>query len=315
MATGLAVKRMAKERKELEKENPDYFVVFKDDNLLKFDAYVVGPEDSLYRHKLVKLHFDIPCEYPMKPPTVKFIQHTGDRIHPNLYVDGKVCLSILGTWQGEPWAYSMTCHTVLIVVRSLLDNEPYKHEPGKGDNPEFNAFVQYSTWKFLLLDYLDREAEPAAKAWLQTYVRQNGQDMLRDLARQHAANARRTTFSCPYKNARVQADYPRLIRTLQEIVSALQPRPVETTSQSPLLPPPPSETPLGLVPLVTGPSRPVKSATVLKRKYGPEADDVPWSQIRVQKQKPNQVVVSPDAGAREPEKKKRAKRVEIIDLT
>lgn len=108
MATGLAVKRMAKERKELEKDNPDYFVVFKDDDLLKFDAYVVGPDDSLYRHKLVKLHFDIPREYPMKPPIVKFVQHTGDRIHPNLYVDGKVCLSILGTWQGEPWAYSMT---------------------------------------------------------------------------------------------------------------------------------------------------------------------------------------------------------------
>lgn len=108
MATGLAIKRMAKERKELEKDNPDYFVVFKDDDLLKFDAYVVGPDDSLYRHKLIKLHFEIPRDYPMKPPTVKFIQHTGDRIHPNLYVDGKVCLSILGTWQGEPWAYSMT---------------------------------------------------------------------------------------------------------------------------------------------------------------------------------------------------------------
>lgn len=108
MATGLAAKRMAKERKDLEKENPDYFVVFNDDDLLKFDAYVVGPEDSLYRHKLVKLHFEIPREYPMKPPTVKFVQHTGERIHPNLYVDGKVCLSILGTWQGEPWAYSMT---------------------------------------------------------------------------------------------------------------------------------------------------------------------------------------------------------------
>lgn len=118
MATGLAAKRMAKERKELEKENPDYFVVFKDDDLLTFDAYVVGPEDSLYRHKLVKLHFDIPREYPMKPPVVKFIQHTGDRIHPNLYVDGKVCLSILGTWQGEPWAYSMT---VSLLPGQLID--------------------------------------------------------------------------------------------------------------------------------------------------------------------------------------------------
>lgn len=297
MATGLAVKRMAKERKELEKENPDYFVVFKDDDLLKFDAYVVGPDDSLYRHKLVKLHFEIPREYPMKPPTVKFIQHTGNRIHPNLYVDGKVCLSILGTWQGEPWAYSMTCHTVLIVVRSLLDNEPYKHEPGKGDNPEFNAFVQYTTWKCLLLDYLEREADPAAKSWLQKYVRQNGQDMLRDLARQHAGNARRTQFSCPYKNVRVQADYPKLTRSLQALVSAFQPKPVEEMASR-------------SSPLVMAPT-PRENAT-LKRKCEPEAEDVPRSQARAQEQIHGML---PDGLAREPEKKKRAKHVEVIDLT
>ncbi|ROW05782.1 hypothetical protein VMCG_05246 [Cytospora schulzeri] len=297
MATGLAAKRMAKERKELEKENPDYFVVFKDDNLLNFDAYVVGPDDSLYRHKLVKLHFEIPREYPMKPPTVKFIQHTGNRIHPNLYVDGKVCLSILGTWQGEPWAYSMTCHTVLIVVRSLLDNEPYKHEPGKGDNPEFNAYVQYTTWKCLLLDYLERETEPAAKSWLQKYIRQNGQDMLRDLARQHAANARRTQFSCPYKNARVQADYPKLTRALQALVSAFQPKPVEEMSAR-------------SSPLVIGSSSPEKAS--LKRKCGSESDDVSQSQSRLQKKTHD---ILPDAAARESEKPKRVKHVEVIDLT
>lgn len=64
MATSLHVKRMARERVELEKENPDYFVHFKDDNLLDFEAYVVGPDDSLYQHKFVKLRFEIPEKYP-----------------------------------------------------------------------------------------------------------------------------------------------------------------------------------------------------------------------------------------------------------
>lgn len=184
------------------------------------------------------------------------------------------------------------CHTVLIVVRSLLDNEPYKHEPGKGDNPEFNAFVQYTTWKSLLLDYLEREAEPAAKSWLQKYVRQNGQDMLRDLARQHAANARRIQFSCPYKNVRVQADYPKLTRSLQALVSAFQPKPVEEMASR-------------SSPLVMAPT-PRENAT-LKRKCGPEAEDMPRSQARAQEQKHGML--------REPEKKKRAKHIEVIDLT
>lgn len=101
MVAPLAAKRMAKERQELEKassqeEHPDYFVIFKDDNLFEFDAYIIAP-DTIYRYRLVKLHFEIPQDdYPFKPPRVKFIQHTGHRIHPNLYVEGKVCLSILG---------------------------------------------------------------------------------------------------------------------------------------------------------------------------------------------------------------------------
>lgn len=65
MATPLPVKRMTKERQELEKENSDYFVHFKDDNLLEFDAYIIGPDDSLYQHKLIKLRLKIPDRYPM----------------------------------------------------------------------------------------------------------------------------------------------------------------------------------------------------------------------------------------------------------
>lgn len=78
----LATKRMARERQMLQTENEDYFAFFHDDNLLSFDAYVVGPEDSLYRHKLVKLHFDIPYNYPMvsepltksRPPDSRYLE-------------------------------------------------------------------------------------------------------------------------------------------------------------------------------------------------------------------------------------------------
>lgn len=180
-------------------------------------------------------------------------------------------------------------------MRSLLDNEPYKHEPGQVDNPEFNAFVQYSTWKCLLLDYLDRETEPAARSWLQRYICRNGQDMLRDLAQQHATNARRTHFSCPYKKVRVHADYPYLTRAVQALVSAY---PVETQGPGPLAP---------------GPSRPENATS--KRKCEPETDEVARPPARVQKRKHSSAVPSPDAAATGPVKKKQAKEVEVIDLT
>ena len=59
------MKRMARERVNLEKPNDDYFVRFEDENLLRFHAYVIGPADTLYAHKFVKLRFDIPNEYPL----------------------------------------------------------------------------------------------------------------------------------------------------------------------------------------------------------------------------------------------------------
>lgn len=102
------MKRMRKEREKFENQNSqEFFVHFKDEDLLNFVAYIVGPEDSLYKHKLLKFKFEIPPNYPLVPPKVKFVQYSCDRIHPNLYVDGKVCLSILGTWSGEPWATAM----------------------------------------------------------------------------------------------------------------------------------------------------------------------------------------------------------------
>jgi len=111
MSSQLCIKRLTRERQRLQEPNSDYFVHFNDQNLLEFDVYIVGPEDSLYRHKFVKIHFTIPSNYPFQPPHCKFVQHSGGRIHPNLYTDGKVCLSILGTWPGEPWSQAMTIHT------------------------------------------------------------------------------------------------------------------------------------------------------------------------------------------------------------
>lgn len=162
-------------------------VFFKDEDMFHFTAYIKAPEDSVYRHKVVKLEFEIPSNYPLVPPIVKYIQHGGERIHPNLYVEGKVCLSILGTWPGEPWAFGMKCNSVLITIRSLLDNSPYVHEPHQRDDRAFNEYVRYCTWKWLLLDYIENETNPAAKDWLRRHVRRNGREMLLELRRQQRA--------------------------------------------------------------------------------------------------------------------------------
>jgi hypothetical protein len=40
-------------------------------------------------------------DYPKSPPIFHYISFCTDRLNPNLYDDGKVCVSLLGTWEGK----------------------------------------------------------------------------------------------------------------------------------------------------------------------------------------------------------------------
>jgi baculoviral IAP repeat-containing protein 6 len=60
-----------------------------------------------------------PNEYPTSPPSIN-LETTGNhtvRFNPNLYNDGKVCLSILNTWHGRPEEKWNTTSTFLQVKR------------------------------------------------------------------------------------------------------------------------------------------------------------------------------------------------------
>jgi ubiquitin-protein ligase len=64
---------------------------------------IVGREGTPYANGL--FFFDIELhDYPHSPPKVTLLTGQGKcRLNPNLYQDGKVCLSLLGTWSGPGW--------------------------------------------------------------------------------------------------------------------------------------------------------------------------------------------------------------------
>jgi len=85
------------------------------------------------------------------------------RFNPNLYNNGKVCLSLLGTWSGEPWKpSSSTILQVLVSLQSLvLVAEPYYNEPGysKGlgtdkQSRNYNHDVFSNNLKYAILEQL-----------------------------------------------------------------------------------------------------------------------------------------------------------------
>ena len=129
------------------------------EDMTKIEAYIDAPEDSVYKYTFIKVLVCILPNYPFEPPyvTLTHYNQAGVRIHPNLYDNGKICLSILGTWVGEKWTAAMDIEYIFRIIQSLLDNSPYQHEPHQKDNKEFNDFVSYYSLTYLLIDYLTNQ--------------------------------------------------------------------------------------------------------------------------------------------------------------
>ena len=104
---------------------------------------------------------------------------------------------MFGFW-AKPQKQVLMVTKVLITIRSLLDNSPYKHEPSQKDNPNFNQYVQYTTWQSLLLDHVNNEGDAIAKAFLEKHISRNGTDIIDELKRQANANAHLKQLVSPY---------------------------------------------------------------------------------------------------------------------
>ena len=126
-------------------------------------AMIIGPADSIYANCPLFFQFDFPHDYPFQPPQVKFLTNDGKtRFHPNLYTDGKVCLSILGTYSGPSWQSTMSFSMILLSLKALLDTNPLRHEPGYENvsldhnyAKHYSEYVHYRIVKCSLKEFSD----------------------------------------------------------------------------------------------------------------------------------------------------------------
>jgi ubiquitin-protein ligase len=139
-------------------------------SIMKF--LIIPHPDTPYAYGCFEFDMYLPSNYPQSPPHVEIITTGGGtfRFNPNLYDNGKVCLSLLGTWSGsggESWTSSSTMLQVLISIQSLIFcEEPYFNEPGyerdrnnaKGKelNDKYNEPVRLQTLKLAMLGQLKR---------------------------------------------------------------------------------------------------------------------------------------------------------------
>ncbi|EOY34089.1 Ubiquitin-conjugating enzyme 13 isoform 1 [Theobroma cacao] len=92
-------------------------------NIFEWSVTIIGPPDTLYEGGFFNAIMSFPPNYPNSPPTVKF---TSEIWHPNVYPDGRVCISILHPPGDDPNGYElaserwMPVHTVESIVLSII---------------------------------------------------------------------------------------------------------------------------------------------------------------------------------------------------
>lgn len=89
-----AIKKLQKELQELQSETDLPFTVGLDqeDSLFRWNVVIIGEEGTLYEGAILNAQISFPQNYPFEPPQMKFTQKM---FHPNIFPDGRVCISIL----------------------------------------------------------------------------------------------------------------------------------------------------------------------------------------------------------------------------
>ena len=143
----IATVHLQKELKELLGHPTAGFRVEPPENLFQWTVWIAGPQETPYHPGQYKALLSFPQEFPMRPPTLRFVSSFW---HPNVYDNGTVCISILhepGTDEhnslesaGMRWLPIHSVRSVLISVISLL-SDPDPAEAGAPANVE--ALSQY----------------------------------------------------------------------------------------------------------------------------------------------------------------------------
>lgn len=99
-----------------------------DDNIFIWNvSLIIVDPSSLYNGAYLTGQLRFPTNYPFNPPTFKF---TPPIFHPNVYVDGRLCISILHTANSETgdepvdltWSPAQNVESVLLSIISLLED-------------------------------------------------------------------------------------------------------------------------------------------------------------------------------------------------
>ncbi|XP_018007427.1 ubiquitin-conjugating enzyme E2 G2 [Hyalella azteca] len=125
---GRALKRLMAEYKQLTLNPPEGIIAgpTNEENFFEWEALIMGPEGTCFECGVFPAKLVFPTDYPLSPPKMQF---TCDIFHPNIYSDGRVCISILHSPGEDPmgyessaerWSPVQSVEKILLSVISML---------------------------------------------------------------------------------------------------------------------------------------------------------------------------------------------------
>eukprot|EP00730_Choanoeca_flexa_P000326 TRINITY_DN10149_c0_g2_i5.p1 TRINITY_DN10149_c0_g2~~TRINITY_DN10149_c0_g2_i5.p1 ORF type:complete len:342 (+),score=46.27 TRINITY_DN10149_c0_g2_i5:46-1026(+) len=228
-----ATSRVRNDLKVLMKEPiPGIIIQPKGDSLGELYSLLVGPEGTPYEGGFFLVYCQIPSTYPFDPP--RCVNLTNDRLrvrfNPNLYANGKICLSLLGTWTGPSWQSTLSLGSLMLSIQSLLSEKPYHNEPGyesersAGQIEAYNLFLKHETLRVAVLGMLKGTAtiDPVPEAFvnLMRVSFMDQIDLYRDLCR---SNLHRTgQVLTDMFGSTVSASWEHMLKEIEQLYAHLK---------------------------------------------------------------------------------------------
>eukprot|EP01069_Polyplicarium_translucidae_P004254 Polyplicarium_translucidae@DN2535_c0_g1_i2.p1 len=142
--SGIARRRLLRDFQKLKTESPHGVIGCPiESDIMRWSAVIFGPEESPWEGGTFQLELSFSDDYPNKPPTVRFVTRV---FHPNVYMDGSICLDILQ----HRWSPIYDISAILTSIQSLL-TDPNPNSPANSEaarlysenRREYNRRVQF----------------------------------------------------------------------------------------------------------------------------------------------------------------------------
>lgn len=136
---------LMKQLKDLNKNPIEGFSAgLKDDqDAFVWDICIIGPQGTDYEGGMFNAEMTFPPQYPNLPPVLKF---TSEFWHPNVYEDGRVCISILHAPGADEYGYEsaqerwLPIHTIESILLSVIS---MIHDPNVESPANIDAAKQF----------------------------------------------------------------------------------------------------------------------------------------------------------------------------